>query len=201
MKLSKNTLFALALLVIVAALYRIIPMRPAGFAPQMALALFGGSIIADKKWAFALAVFSLFLSDILYQLLFISGLTNIQGFYEGQWQVYFCFILITLFGFLLRKFNVRNIVGFSVAGSLIFFTISNFLVWIGGGGFARPKTFAGLIQCYTDALVFYRDGGLIQGFAGNFILGDLIFTAILFGGFFLVKNLSSKQGKFENLGI
>lgn len=192
MKFSRNTLIAFLLLIVVAALYRIIPGRPVGFAPQMALALFGGAMIKDKKWAVILPLLSLLISDLLYQGLYQFGMSPIQGFYEGQWQVYLLFVGITVFGFLMKKVNVRNIAIFSVSGSLLFFVVSNFMVWIGGGGFQRPKTFAGLMQCYTDALIFYRDGGLIHGFAGNFILGDLIFTTILFGGFYLLKNAFSK---------
>lgn len=191
MKLSKNTLIVFAMLVLVAALYRLIPVRPAGFAPQMALALFGGAMIRDKKWAFTLPLLSLFLSDLLFQGLYIAGLTNIEGFYAGQWMVYGCFMLITLFGFLLKKVNFTNTAVFSVSGSLIFFVVTNFLVWAGGGGYSRPKTFDGLMMCYADALAFYRDGGLINGFAGNFIIGELFFTVLLFGGYYLVQKSSS----------
>jgi hypothetical protein len=191
MKLSKNTLIVFAMLVLVAALYRLIPVRPAGFAPQMALALFGGAMIRDKKWAFTLPLLSLFLSDLLYQGMYIAGVTNIEGFYAGQWMVYGCFMLITLFGFLLKKVNVTNTAVFSVSGSLIFFVVTNFLVWAGGGGYSRPKTFDGLMMCYADALAFYRDGGLINGFAGNFIIGELFFTVLLFGGYYLVQKSTS----------
>ncbi len=185
MKVSKNTILSFALLILVASLYRIIPVRPAGFAPQMALALFGGAMISDKKWALSLPLLSLFLSDFFYQVLYAFGFTSTPGFYEGQLMVYGCFLLITLFSFLMKKVNFKNIALFSVSGSLIFFIATNFLVWIGGGGFNRPKTFEGLMMCYADAIAYYRDGGLIHGFAGNFILGDLIFTAILFGGYFI----------------
>ncbi len=190
MKFSKNTLIAFAMLVLVAALYRLIPFRPAGFAPQMALALFGGAMIKDKKWAFALPVISLLISDLFYQGLFAAGFTDIAGFYQGQWMVYGCFMLITVFGFLLKKINFTNTTLFSIGGSLIFFLVSNFLVWAGGGGYSRPKTFDGLVMCYGDALAFYRDGGLIHGFAGNFIIGELFFTALLFGGYYLVQRSS-----------
>jgi len=192
MKLSKHTLYALLMLILVAALYRIIPNRPAGFAPQMSLALFGGAVIKDKRWAFALPVFSLFLSDLLYQLLHIAGISPMPGFYEGQLTTYICFVVLTIFGFLVQKVNVKNVLLFSVSGSVIFFTLSNFFVWLGGGGFNRPKTFSGLVQCYTDALLYYRDGGLIHGFAGNFILGELIWSVVLFGGWYLLRKVSMK---------
>ena len=54
MKLSKNTVIVFVILIVVAAIYRVFPGRPAGFTPQMALALFGGAMIMEKKWAFLL---------------------------------------------------------------------------------------------------------------------------------------------------
>jgi hypothetical protein len=193
MKLNKSIVWAFIIMVIVAALYRIIPNRPAGFAPQMALALFGGAMIADKKWAFALPLFSLFISDLLYHVLFISGLTNIKGFYDYQLPMYICFMAITVFGFFLKKANFLNTAIFATAGSVIFFLLSNFFVWIGGFGFARPKTLEGLLLCYNDSLLFYRDAGVFQGFYGNVLIGDLFFTAIVFGGFYLVKRIFATQ--------
>lgn len=193
MKISRNTLLTVVLLIVVAAIYRIFPDRPAGFAPQMALALFGGSMIRDKKWAFTLPLVSLLLSDLLYQGLFAAGLTNIPGFYGGQWMVYSCFLLVTLFGFLMKKASFKNILGFSISGSMIFFLSSNFMVWLGGGGLNRPKTFDGLMMCYGDALAFYREYGVIHGFAGNFIIGDLFFTAVLFGSSMLIRKYSAPK--------
>jgi len=73
---------------------------------------------------------------------------------------------------------------------MIFFLSSNFFVWLGGGGLNRPKTFEGLLMCYGDAVAFYRDYGIIHGFAGNFVLGDLFFTGLLFGTYFLAKKSS-----------
>jgi len=105
MKLSKNTIIVFVILIVVAAIYRVFPDRPAGFTPQMALALFGGAMITEKKWAFLLPLISLFLSDLLYQGLFAAGVTDIPGFYEGQLMVYTCFMLVTLFGFLMKNIN------------------------------------------------------------------------------------------------
>ena len=82
--------------------------------------------------------------------------------------------------------------GFSLSGSLIYFLTSNFAVWMGGGGFNRPKTFDGLLACYGDGLAFYRDYGLVNGFTGNLFLGDLFFCAVLFGSFYALKRLVIK---------
>jgi hypothetical protein len=189
MKIEKSTIWAFVILLLTASLYRVWDSRPFGFAPQMAMAIFGGAVISNKKFAFILPLVSLLISDLLYQVLYINGITSIQGFYEGQVLIYVLFIALTFFGMLMKKINVKNILGFTVSGSVIFFLVSNFGVWIGGGGFKRPLTFDGLMLCYGDALAFYRDYGLINGFYGNQLIGDLFFSFALFGGFYIVKSV------------
>jgi hypothetical protein len=190
MKLNRSTWVAFGLLIIAAALSRILTLNIAGFAPQVAMALFGGAVIKDKKWAFALPLFSLLLSDVVMELLYRNAVTDRAGFYEGQWQVYLCFALITVFGFLLKKINFKNVIIFSISGSLIFFIVSNFLVWNGGGGLGRPHTIDGLLLCYGDAIAYYRDYGLIKGFVGNPIIGDLAWSLVLFLSYQLITRPS-----------
>src|SRR6266436_2201965 len=99
MKVDKNLAWSLFLLILIAALYRIIPNRPYGFAPQWAIAIFAGAVIKDKKLALAVPVLSMFFSDMFFQTLYASGLSSTQGFYEGQWQNYVLFGLLTFVGF------------------------------------------------------------------------------------------------------
>lgn len=187
MKLNKSVLLAFGLLILSASLYRVWEGRPYGFAPQMAMAIFGGAVISNKRLAFILPLLSMLVSDALYQLLYVNGYTEISGFYSGQWVNYLLFGGLTLFGFLMKKINLKNVLGFSISGSLLFFLASNFTVWLGGGGFNRPKTFEGLMQCYGDALAFYKEYGLVNGFAGNVVIGDVFFCSILFGSFYLAQ--------------
>jgi hypothetical protein len=197
MKINKSILVSFILLVVVSALYRAWDGRPFGFAPQMAMAIFGGAVIKDKRWAILMPLLSIFLSDLLYEVLYINGLSTIKGFYFGDGQVtnYLLILGLTLFGFLMRRINILNVIAFSISGSLLYFIASNFFTWLGGGGFARPKTWDGLLLCYNDALAFYREYGLIKGFAGNIVLGDLFFSFILFGSYYLLKKtvLQPKQ--------
>ena len=186
MKQNKSLLLTFVLLIVSAALYRLIPSRPAGFAPQMAMALFGGAIIKDKLWAILLPIASLVVSDVLFELLFNAGLTGTHGFYQGQWAIYLTFVLVTFLGFAMKKVNVKNVALFSITGSVIFFLLTNYITWKTGYGFARPQTWSGLMQCYVDALAFYRTAGLIPGFFANFVLGDLVWSAVLFGGHYLL---------------
>lgn len=193
MKFSKSTWIAFILMIVVAAFSRIMTLGVAGIAPQMAMAIFGGAVIKDKKWAFALPLLSLLLSDLAMEILFQTHVIDRQGFYEGQWAVYLCFALLTIYGFLMKKINLKNIAFFSVSGSVLFFILSNFFVWIGGGGFNRPLTFEGMLQCYWDALVYYRDYGLIKGFIANSVLGELIWSAVLFGGYYLITKVAASK--------
>lgn len=195
MKLNKFVLLAFGLLVLSASLYRAWPDRPYGFAPQMAMALFGGAVIRDKRWAFILPLLSMLVSDLLYQGLYMNGLTPIRGFYTGQGLNYLLIAGITVFGFLLKKLNFLRVTAFSLAGSVLFFLASNFVVWLGGGGLGRPKTFDGLMMCYYDGLAFLRDYGLINGFYGNLFIGDLFFCAILFGTYHIVNKTVLRSGQ------
>jgi hypothetical protein len=181
MKSANKIFWSFLLLVIIAALYRIIPGRPYGFAPQWAMAVFAGAVVKEKKWAFIMPVLSMFISDLLYQGLYMSGLTNMPGFYEGQWQNYLLFTLLVLVGMAVKKLNVVQIGLASIASPTVYYILSNFLVWASNGatrGLDRPKTFNGLILCYADGLPFYRMS----------VLATVVFSVILFGSYLFVKN-------------
>jgi uncharacterized membrane protein YhhN len=186
MKITKRIVVALVLLTTVCALYRIVPGRPWGFAPQIAMAVFGGAVfINNKKWAFAIPLISMFLSDVLYEVLYNTGISTMPGFYAGQWQNYLVFALLTSVGFLVKKVNVLNVLLASIAAPTLYFLISNFMVWTAGAGYARPKTFTGLLMCYNDGLPFYQ----------NSLYATVFFSAVLFGGYYLIKKLSTNQLK------
>lgn len=172
MKFNRNLILVFILLIVVGALFRVIPGRPLGFAPHIAMALFGGAVIKDKKWAFALPVFSLFLSDLLYHFLYINDLAGTPGFYEGQWVNYVLFVVVTMLGFLMRNLRLGTLISFFFMAPTVFFLLSNFAVWIGRGGYQRPLTFQGLMQCYADGLPFYR-GALLATFAFGVVLFGL----------------------------
>jgi len=176
MKNKQSILIIFVVLILIAALYRLMP-RPWGFAPQIAMALFGGAIITDKRLAFALPILSMFVSDLIYHFLYTYGNGSMPGFYEGQLTNYILFALLTFLGFALRDLKVWKIAAASVVGPTLFFLASNFFVWNAGGGLKRPHTLDGLMQCYTDALPFFRGS----------LMGTVFFSVVLFGGYFLVK--------------
>src|SRR5438477_5921449 len=153
---NKKTILVFVLLIIAAALYRVWDNRPLGFAPQIAMALFAGSVIKDKRFSFLVPLFSMIVSDVLYQILYAQGLTPIKGFYEGQWVNYILFTSITVIGFFIKRNNVSSIILGSLAGAVFFYLTSNFFDWMGGGldinNQPYPKTFQGLVDCFVAVL-------------------------------------------------
>ncbi len=145
------------LIILGAAFSRVLP-HPPNVAPITALCLFGG-VYLGKKYAFVLPLFALLLSDY------------VLGFYQGMLWVYGSFFAIGLIGLWLRRnFTVVRLIGATTAGSVLFFIVTNFGVWV-SSVVAYPHTIAGLGECYTAAIPFFR----------NTILGDFVSTGAMFG--------------------
>ena len=187
MKNNKTTILVFTLLIIAAALYRVWDNRPWGFAPQIAMALFAGSVIKNKKFSFLLPLFSMLISDVIYQVLYSQGLTQIKGFYSGQWLNYVLFTAITVIGFFINKKNLAHIILGSVAGVVFFYLTSNFFDWLGGGldinNQPYPKTFGGLFNCYAAGLPFLKGS----------LWATLLFNGIFFGSYYLFDRYRVKQ--------
>ena len=180
MKLNKTTVLLFVLMIVVGSVCRIL-----GFAPQIAMAVFGAVVISDKKFAFALPLLSMFISDVLFEVLYRNGLSDYGGFYDGQLTNYLLFAFITLISFWARGTNWIKIVSTVITAPVIYFLLSNFLVWLNGGGLQRPKTFSGLLLCYSDAVPFFRAG----------FVSTLAFSALFFGIYFIAVHRinASKQ--------
>ena len=181
MKIDKSIVVSFILLVVIASLYRIMPGRPYGFAPQIAMALFSGSIVKNKQYAFLLPLGSMLLSDVLYEVLFQFKISTISGFYSGQWINYLFFVAVTFIGFAVNQNKWISILGGSLAGVLFYFFASNFAVWIGGGlglnNLPYPKTIDGLMACLAAGIPFMK----------NSFFATLFFSAVLFGSYYLLS--------------
>lgn len=185
MKVSRQLFVSFILLIVIAALYRVMPGRPYGFAPQIAMAIFGGAIIREKKYAFMLPLLSMFISDALFQLLFINGVSIMPGFYKGQLTNYLLFGGLVTFGFFIKGFDLKKIAAASVGAPTVYFLISNFLVWASPShlaGLGRPKNLSGLWMTLADGLPFYPWS----------VASTVVFSAILFGSYYFLyeKNVS-----------
>lgn len=181
MKSLKFNLYSFLLLVLVAAVYRAIPGRPWGFAPQFAMAIFSGAVVKERKWAFAFPLLSLLISDVFYQLLYVAELFEMPGFYSGMILNYILFGTLTVIGFYTNASRLFSILKSCFTAPTVFFFLSNFMVWMGNGGYQRPKTWTGLMQTYYDGLPFYA----------NSILATVLFGLLLFGSNMLIKKYAT----------
>ena len=119
-KQTYSSVIIASILVLLAAISRV-AMYPDNFSPMIGMAIFGGAVIKDKRMAFALPLFAMLLSDIMFEVFDIA-----QGFWGlGQLIGYGIFALITMIAFNLKKFSVLNIAGYSIMSSVIFFVLSN----------------------------------------------------------------------------
>jgi len=74
---------------------------------------------------------------------------------------------------MIRKTTWVKIMAASLAAPSAFFLLSNFVVWIGGGGYQRPT----LLQAYADGIPFYQTS----------LIATPVFSVVLFGIYYLVK--------------
>ena len=154
---------ALTAIILAAALSRLIP-HPPNMTSVTAVALFGGAYFPDRRLAFLVPLAALFLSDLAL------------GFYHHMEIVYASFALVVCIGLWLQKNrSALPIAGAALASSVLFFLLTNFGVWAFGSLY--PMTLDGLIACYVAAIPFFR----------NMLLGDVLYTVLLFGGFALLE--------------
>ena len=162
---NTTRLVAIVAAIFIAAALRLLP-HPPNFSPIDAMALFSGAYLGRRGLAFAAPFGALLLSDA------------VLGFYPGVEWVYASVAAIVLIGwFVASRKSVLAIGSGALAGSALFFLITNFGVWLGSGMYARTP--AGLIACYTAAIPFFQ----------NTLAGDLFYSALLFGGFALLQRL------------
>ena len=150
-------------MILAAAAFRIMP-HPPNFSPIAAIALFGGAQFSDKRTAFLVPLAAMFLGDL------------VLGFHALIPVIYGCFALIVCLGFRLRRHRGAGSVALvALAGSVLFFVVSNFAVWMATDMYS--KTLAGLAECYLAAFPYFQ----------NTLAGDLVFNTMLFGGLALAE--------------
>lgn len=159
-------------LVVIGVSLRFLP-HPANFAPVAAVALFGG-VYLSRRWAVILPLLVMLMSDLLMSVPEFRSLlpwgAGSAGFHLHTPYVWFSFILVGLIGLAVRKRkSPLTIVLGSLAGSIVFYLVTNWAVWAFGTMYAPD--FGGLVQSYVRAIPFFR----------NTLLGDLVYTGALFG--------------------
>jgi hypothetical protein len=76
--------------------------------------------------------------------------------------------------------------GAGLLGSVLFFLCTNFAVWASDGLYAQ--SLAGLVECYTLALPFFR----------HTLTSDALFVGVLFSGLAIVRWLATSRATASN---
>ncbi len=148
-----------AVLIVLCVALRIIP-HPPNFAPVGATAVFAGRTLPGVM-AIGLTWVAMLLGDFV--LSWMQGypfLTVVTPFVYGG------FALQALLGRALRHWR-GGAVGAAVLGASVFFIVSNFGVWLGGGLYVH--SLSGLVACYVAAIPFF----------GSTVAGDVVWTVAL----------------------
>ncbi|MBE7177502.1 MAG: hypothetical protein INR69_13920 [Mucilaginibacter polytrichastri] len=142
------------------------------FTPVGAIALFGGAYFSDRIKAYLVPLLTLFLSDLVINYFYTQKLTF---FYEGVIWVYLSFAIMVFIGTRIRRVNVTNVLFASLASVLVHWLLTDIEPWLSSTIY--PKNISGYVQALIAAIPFER----------NMLLGNLLYGALLFGGFELAK--------------
>jgi hypothetical protein len=159
-------------MILAAAMARLAP-HPPNVTPIGAMALFGGACFISRRTTYLLPLAAMLLSDL------VLGATryDLRSLIATQPVVYICILATTAIGQCIAdRRSAWQVGGAALAGSLLFFLVTNLTTWASGQLYAL--TASGLAECYTKAIPFFR----------NSLIGDAAFTAILFGGLAMLEN-------------
>ncbi|MCO6462019.1 MAG: hypothetical protein J5I59_11495 [Saprospiraceae bacterium] len=166
----------ISLFIIIAAFSRLIP-HEMNLTPVGAIALFGGAYLGMNWKSFFIPLAAIFASDLLLNnYVYAQPGAEFQLFYDGALWVYFTYGLIVLLGaFWLKKVTIFRVVTGSLGAAVIFFLVTNFACW---PGTTYTPDMKGLMDCYIAGIPFFR----------GTLMGDLIFSGILFGAYSFIQH-------------
>ena len=169
-------MLAALILIFAVTLYRVCyafagsPGAWANFSPLAAILLCSAAYL-PRKFILLASVGPLLVADLLLNAHYHEPLLD-----TGMVSRYFCFGLILLLGYAVRKqqqYKVLFLFGSTIAGSCLFYLVTNTTTWISTADYA--KTLAGWWQALTigepgfpPTLLFFR----------NTLVSDLFFTAL-----------------------
>ncbi len=168
MENRKNISIALFIIALL-ALSRVIP-HPPNFTPILGMAVFSGAIINHKLFAYIIPLAAMLLSDLYL------------GFHASMPIIYFALAVCVLIGtFIEARVSILNSFLSISSGVLVFFLITNFMVWYGSGMY--ESSISGLMTCYFMGLPFVQNtfiSSLLYGM-GAFLIYDIVNKRTVFG--------------------
>ena len=168
--MSKKSSILIAVLMVAAGIASRFMPHAWNMTPITAIALFS-SVYLGIRYSLAIVFATMFISDIFI------------GFYDWRvmLSVYGGFAVAGLIGELVRRRKtIVNVILGAVSSSVFFFIATNWAVWQFGSMYQHSA--AGLLQDFALALPFFK----------NMLIGDIVYSGIIFGAFELASVLSKK---------
>jgi hypothetical protein len=144
------------------------------FTPVAASLLFFGARMPRKQAWIPVTLF--IAADILISRLVYGYPVSASDLVTWAWYA----VIVLLGSLLASNSSPLRVVSSSLVASVSFFLVSNFAVWAVWNMY--PKTLAGLGECYSMAIPFFR----------NTAASDLLFAGAFFGLAALLPQLSRK---------
>ena len=189
-QINNQQKFTLAALIITGILCRTLNFEIGDFhiVPVGALALFGGFALRNRYLSILVPVLTMFISD-LYLELTQPGF----GFYGiSQLFVYSGMATFAILGNGMQSTKPLSVLGRTLSGSLLFWIISNFGVYLGGYyGYA----FSGLVTTYVMALPFRQNDAYSNLLFFNIILVNVAVAQVIFAAYQYAFSKNSKTVK------
>ena len=172
------TMIPAFILILAAVVYRIVTGLAiisgstwlSNFAPLAAIALCG-AVYFPSRFKFTVPLVALFVSDVVLNIHYGAPL-----FVPLMICRYFALALVGWLGLVIaRHASLKTLLPASLAGSTLFYIITNAFSWLSDPGYA--KNFAGLIQALSVGLPQYSATPTWMFFR-NSVVSDLIFTGL-----------------------
>ncbi|HEY3973727.1 MAG TPA: DUF6580 family putative transport protein [Candidatus Sulfotelmatobacter sp.] len=164
--------------VVFALVFRFIP-HPMAFTPVGASLLFFGARAPRRRLWIPLALLAA--SDLILTMLVYRYPFSWDHLVTWAWYAAMLWLGTTL----RQNAGAFRILGSALGGSIVFFVVSNFAVWLAWEMY--PRTFAGLMTCYEAGIPFFRRA----------VAGDLLFTAAMFATPFAITAVSERLHKAD----
>jgi hypothetical protein len=174
--MKSGSKLAAVLLVVVAALYRLVPVvghlpHMLNFSPLMAIALCGG-IYLPRLWAWIVPLAALLISDVVLNLHY-----GVACFHPLMLGSYGCYVLAIWLGRQLQKTpRLDFILAGAVANSLLFYVVTNSLSWLSSPSYVHSP--AGWVQALTVGEPGYPP---TWTFFRMSLISDVLYTALFVG--------------------